>query len=105
MTILRERITWKKPRSAVQGRSYELTVDEQRNVRAAFNYMRARMGGARLVAEAIGIGVASAKKVCAGDPKVKPNAGMAIRIARLAGVPIEDVLAGRWPVGCPHCGR
>lgn len=29
------------------------------------------------------------------------------RAARLAGVPVEDVLAGRWPVegACPHCGR
>ena len=37
----------------------------------------------------------------------KPGAGMALRAARLAEVPVEDMLAGQWPVprACPHCGR
>jgi hypothetical protein len=32
---------------------------------------------------------------------------MALRVARLAGVPIDDVLAGKFPPAgtCPYCGN
>jgi hypothetical protein len=31
----------------------------------------------------------------------------AFQLARLVKVPLEDILAGRWPESerCPHCGR
>jgi hypothetical protein len=35
------------------------------------------------------------------------SASMAFRVARLAGVTVDDVLAGRYPAPgtCPYCGR
>ena len=40
-----------------------------------------------------------------GKENVSPT--MAFRVARLAAVGIDDLLAGKWPVKgtCPHCGR
>jgi hypothetical protein len=40
-----------------------------------------------------------------GEKNVSPT--MAIRVARLAGVGVDDVLAGKYPLPgtCAHCGR
>lgn len=44
------------------------------------------------------------RRVAAGSGA---NASLAVRVARFAGVGVDDVLAGRFPPPgtCPHCGH
>jgi len=41
------------------------------------------------------------------DPEGGRRQALALRVARLAGVPMDELLAGRWlsPRVCPHCGH
>jgi|HubBroStandDraft_1064217.scaffolds.fasta_scaffold634268_2 hypothetical protein len=106
MTILRWRVRWKRVRPADETRrSYDLTPQETANARAAIRFIRARVGGGPKLAAAIGATAKAIEKACGSNSK--PSAGMMIRVVRLVGVSVEDVLAGRWPVAeaCPHCGR
>jgi len=79
--------------------SVDLTRDEVAHVRTAARFLRARMGGWRNVAKALRLSTASAKG--GASPTI------AMRIARLVGVGVDDVLAGRFPDPsvCPHCGQ
>jgi hypothetical protein len=47
----------------------------------------------------------SIQKVATGRRAVTP--ALALRVARLVGVPVDELLAGRWlsPRVCPHCGH
>jgi hypothetical protein len=106
MTILLKRASWKRVRPAnATRRSYDLTPQETANAKAALRFIRTRVGGAPKLAAAIGTTVKAIEKAC--GPGRTPSAGMLIRVVRVAGVSVEDVLAGRWPVAgtCPHCGR
>ena len=84
----------------------DLTPKEQANVRVALRYLRARAGGWTALARVLH----SAPKTLgatASDRNFRPpTASMALRIARLAQVGVDDVLAGRFPeLGvCAHCG-
>ncbi len=104
MAILRTRETWKAPRKRPP-RPSDLTPEEVANVSAAIRVLRARFGTARRLGEAMGVRVHVVKAATTRRPVV--SAGRALRAARAAGVPLEDVLAGRWPKPgtCPHCGR
>jgi len=44
-------------------------------------------------------------KVATGKTAVTP--ALALRVARFAGVPMDERLAGQWlsPRACPHCGH
>jgi hypothetical protein len=106
MAILREATVWKKPQPADETRrSSDLTPDEHARVRTALRFLRVRQGGTVKLAKALRVNVASIQRGCGGDGK--PSAGLALRAARLAGVPVEDILTGAWPEPgtCPHCGR
>ena len=97
---------WRKPRPANQTRrSSDLTPEEQANAKRALRLLRVRYGTAAKLAGALS--ASQATLVGALARAGKPSAGMAVRAARLAGVPIDDVLSGAWPVAgsCPHCGR
>jgi hypothetical protein len=64
-----------------------------------------RLGSYAKLAEALG-----AKPATVNDSmhrSGKPSVALALRAARLAGVPLEDVLSGAWPKegSCPMCGR
>lgn len=76
----------------------DLTKDEVAHVRAAAQFLRARMGGWANVAKALHVSQKTASS------RVSPT--LALRIARLAGVGVDDVLGGRFPPPgmCPHCG-
>ena len=39
--------------------------------------------------------------------KYRVSASMAVRVAKIAAVGVDEVLAGRWPAKgtCPHCGH
>jgi hypothetical protein len=82
----------------------DLTVAEQANVRAALAFLRARCGGWKPLARALRFKATSVANVGHGRA---PSASMALRIARLARVGVDDLLAGRFPPPgtCPHCGH
>ena len=77
----------------------DLSADELKNVRTAVRFLRARCGGWEAVAKALRVGKTTAKR--ASSPM------LAFRVARLAGVGVDDLLAGRFPPPgtCPHCGH
>jgi len=77
----------------------DLTTEERAHVRAAAQFLRARCGGWREVAKALRFSTDTVKK------RATPT--LALRIARLAGVGVDDVLEGRFPAPgtCPHCGH
>ena len=105
MTVLSKRETWGKLRPQNETRrSSDLTPEEQKNVRAAIRFLRTRMGGNAKLAAALRANRASVDRGCL--PNSRPSAGLALRVARVAGVPLEDVLQGAWPPAgaCPHCG-
>lgn len=82
----------------------DLTASEQTNVRAALRFLRARCGSYETLSKALGFGKGTASNVVGGRA-VSPL--VAFRVARLAKVGVDDVLAGRFPEPgvCPHCGH
>jgi len=93
-----------KPRSTTETRrSSDLTLDEQEHVRAAVRFLRVRLGGLAKLAAAMGSNIGTVTAIL----RRPVSAGLALRVARAAKVPLEDVLTGRWPPDgmCPHCGR
>ncbi len=106
MAILRERVSWAKPRPQGESRyTSDLTPEEQANVRLALRFLRVRLGGPTQLAAALKVKPKMIANAC--GVRGKPSAGLAIRAARMAGASVEDVLSGAFPpVGtCPHCGR
>ncbi len=85
------------------GHRGDLTAQEQRNVRAALRFLRVREGGLDRLAKLIRGKKDTLVRMGGRRP---PSAGLAVRLARLAGVPVDDVLCGRFPPpnSCPHCG-
>jgi hypothetical protein len=103
--ILKERVSWRKPRPSNQPRrSTDLTPEEQDNVRAALRFLAKRHGDMTQLAKAMGAHRETVQRPVRGGVV---TAGIALRAARIAGVPLEDVLVGRFPAAgaCPHCGR
>ncbi len=83
-------------------RASDLTAEEQAKVRAALVFLRLRMGGWAPLAKAL------CYQESALSWKRKPiTASLAFRTARLAGVGVDDLLAGAFPPPgtCPHCGH
>lgn len=80
----------------------KLTVEEQTHTLAALRYLRGRVGTWRVLAKALGFEPSSLRNVRKGL-KI-PSVAMAYRVSRLAGVPFDEVVAGKYPpVGaCPH---
>jgi hypothetical protein len=105
MTVLATRTTWRKPQQLAPAQTPDLTVEEVANVKRALRVLRQRIGGNAPLATALGVNPITL--MLATNRKRKPSVGMALRAARLAGVPLEDVLSGAWPKAgaCPHCGR
>jgi hypothetical protein len=106
MTVLSAPVVWKKPRPATETRrSSDLTPEEQANARKAIRFLAIRLGGQAKLAKAMRATRATIN--LATSKRGKPSAGLALRAARVAGVGVEELLAGRWPVegACPHCGR
>ncbi len=81
----------------------DLSLTEQKHVRTALRYLRRRIGTWAPVAEALRVAPATMEKVV--NERRAVTASLAFRVARLAGVPIDDVLEGRYlPGACPRCG-
>ena len=106
MAILRGPKTWTRPRPATETRrASDLTPEEQANVKRALLVLRQRLGSLAELAVALRANRDTLKWY--GSRRGRPTAGIALRAARLAGVAVEELLAGRWPVegACPRCGR
>lgn len=86
-------------------RGPELTEDERQCVKAALVFLRRRYGTWTALAKAMGIKRATV--LYAAGKRGSVSAGVALRAARAAAVPLEDVLSGAWPKPgmCPYCGR
>ena len=81
----------------------DLTLTEQKHVRTALRYLRRRVGAWAPVADALHVAYDTLEKVV--NERRGVTASLAFRVARLAGVPIDDVLEGRYlPGACPRCG-
>lgn len=83
----------------------DLDPKEQNHVRVALHHLRRRLGTWAVVADGLHWSRHSLKPVMSGKKPV--SASMALRVARLAGVMIDDLLVGRiFPPGaCPKCGH
>ena len=84
----------------------DLDEKEQNHVRTALRYLRNRVGAWAPVAKAVRSTQDTLQHtVCLHGRPV--SASMALRVARVLDVPIDDLLAGRFlPAGaCPHCGH
>lgn len=82
----------------------DLDEKEQGHVRTALRYLRRRAGGWRPVGKTLGFQVDTLEKVANSRRAV--TASMAVRVARLLGASVDDLLGGRFLAGaCPHCGH
>ena len=83
----------------------KLSAAEQENALTAIHFLRERVGSWKLLAKALGFEPYTIRNVKKKLKGVSIN--MAYCVARLAAVPFDDVVAGRYPVPgtCPHCGR
>ena len=81
-----------------------LTPAEQENVKKALRVLKLRLGGTDALAKALKSSVSALVWSCGANGH--PTAGTAVRAARLAKVPIDDVVEGRFPRSgcCPYCG-
>jgi hypothetical protein len=105
MAVLTKREVWVKPRPQNETRRIsDLTPEEAAATRRALHVLRRRLGSWEALGEALRTKTTTLQGY---GSKKAPSAAIAIRAARVAGVAIEEVLAGRWPVegACPHCGR
>jgi hypothetical protein len=82
----------------------DLTVEEQARVRVALRFLIARGGGVAGIAPVLGFKRRTIANVRDGQGV---SVTLAFRVARLAAVPMEDLLAGKFPPPgtCPRCGR
>lgn len=82
-----------------------LTETEQEHVLVALRFLRTRAGNWKTLAKGLGFASSTMRNVKKGLKRV--SASMAFRVARLAGVSVDDLLAGKFPPTgtCPHCGR
>jgi hypothetical protein len=101
----REVIVWRRKAAKPAFVVNPLSAEEQANVRAALRFLRIRHGGMAKLASALGMKPKTLEHHA--SPKRPATAGLAIRLARAAQVPVEDIARGAWPpVGaCASCGR
>jgi len=82
----------------------DLTNQQEANVRAALQFLRLRFGGWASVAKALRFKEQTLANVAKGR---SVSASMAVRVAKLVNVGIDDLLAGKFPPPgtCPYCGH
>jgi hypothetical protein len=103
MAILTERQGWSRKRKRARA-SLDLSAAEQANVKAALRALRKHLGGWAPVASALACTHKTVEHSVGAQGR--PSGAMAIRVARAAGVTVEDVLTGAFPKhgACPRCG-
>ena len=106
MTVLRERQSWVKVKRPSDFEPLDrLTSEQERHVRAAMAVLRIRFGSFAKVAKAMKVQRKTVERHASG--RGRPTPGMAIRVASLVGVTVDEVLTGKFPLegSCPYCGR
>ncbi len=109
MAVLTERKVWRRerrePRKRSRNPAQNLTERQQANVRHALEVLRIRLGSWAELARAMGVLRAAVSRVVRGV--TAPHAGYAMRAARVAGVPVDDIISGEFVRSgtCPFCGR
>ncbi|PSM31671.1 hypothetical protein [Haliangium sp. UPWRP_2] len=83
----------------------DLDEKEQTHVRAALRFLQRRLGRWSAVSDAIGFSPKTIDGVVFNKKSV--SASMALRVARLLGVMMDDLLVGKFlpPGACPNCGH
>ncbi len=108
MAILQTKQVWKRPRTRKAWNSVNtLSLDEEAHVRRALIVLHAQHGEWTDLALVMNVHAENLLRLATSE-KHHPTAGLALRAARIAGVPVEDVLSGEWPKPlpgpCPTCG-
>ena len=84
----------------------DLTAREQKAVRTALRFLRLRVGAWAPLSKALRY---EYDRTTWSPLFVKKavTPALALRVARFAGVSIDELLAGQWlsPRVCPHCGH
>jgi hypothetical protein len=82
----------------------DLTLEEQEHVRNAIILIRGQFGGWKSLGQVLHFDPPTLIHVVKERRAV--TASMAFRVARIIGVGIDDLLAGKWPGegACPRCG-
>lgn len=105
MAILTERKTWTKPRAPTyRRRSTDLTYEEQAHLVAALRVLARMHGSITKMEAAVGVTKGIARKAINGT--CRPTAGLAVRVARVVGTSVGELLVGAWPAAgcCRRCG-
>jgi hypothetical protein len=71
----------------------------------ALRFLRIRVGTWKMLVKALGFEMSTMRNI---DKGVNPaSVNLAFQVSKLASVPFDDVVAGRYPPAgaCPHCGR
>ena len=91
------------PEPRARSTALRLTAEEAHAVRIAIRKVAAARGG--YVALAVKIGIPTSTLYHAVRPTGRPSPGLAIRLAAVAGVPVEVLLTGKLAVQPPIIGR
>jgi hypothetical protein len=103
MAILVGRKVWHRPRPERE-RAGRLSPEQSENVRRAMVVLQRRFPSVAAYAGALGMSAVAYTK--ARSPGRRPGVTHAYAVAELAGVPMEDVIGGKWPGNaCPTCGH
>jgi hypothetical protein len=101
-----QRVVWKRaPNPNSRAELNRLLPEEEDRVRAAMDVLRIRLGNWKYVAAALKSNKRSITHVISATRRITP--AFAMRVARLLGVPLGDVLSGAFPRPgeCPMCGH
>jgi len=96
---------WKRnPVRAPALRGWQLNETEIDNLKKVLRRLR-WWYGVDWIANALGFKTSAIRHSMAKWRR--PNAGLAVAVAKFLGAPVEDILTGAWPRSgtCPMCGR
>lgn len=100
MPILTETQAWRRGSPPRRG---TLTAEQAANVRRAIDALAVSFETPKELASVLGMTLTALWK--ARSRNRTPSARLALVVAEAAGVPVDDVLTGRWPGdSCFHCG-
>jgi hypothetical protein len=100
MSILEQKFTWRRPEAERRRLPHTLSQVERERVWTARRYLRIRLGRAEL-GRRMGLTYDALRKTL----KPPPTRRVAVLVAYVVGVPVDDLLEGAWPGDrCPTCG-
>ena len=100
MSILEEKQTWRRPEAERRRPPNTLSQGQRDNVRRGLDSLRMRYGRSGLAAQ-MGLTYNGMRKTLKRPPTMR----VAVLVAFVAGVSVDDMLSGAWPSVCPTCGR